>query len=231
MNTTSGSERIARRPGSQGVVLAASRVLPGRGDVSRSGNDKKTQPDLPVIGFASLEEWESWLEKNHASSPGIWLRIYKKDSGIKTVYYPEALDGALCYGWIDGLKRPFDKKSWIQRFTPRRPKSLWSKINTGHVERLIKLGRIKDAGRLAIEAAKKDGRWEAAYHSPGKATIPDDFLAALSKNKKARAFFGTLNKTNVYSIAWRLQTAVKPETRARRMKAILQMLAEGKKFH
>jgi uncharacterized protein YdeI (YjbR/CyaY-like superfamily) len=206
---TIGTDRSARRPGDSG----------------------KAQPDLPVIAFATLEKWESWLEKNHASSIGIWLRIYKKDSGVKTIFYPEALDGALCYGWIDGQKRPFDKKSWLQRFSPRRPKSLWSKINTGHVERLIKLGKMKQAGHQAIEAAKKDGRWDAAYHSPGKATIPEDFLAALSKNRKAKAFFETLNKTNVYSIAWRLQTATKPETRARRMEAILGMLAEGKKFH
>jgi uncharacterized protein YdeI (YjbR/CyaY-like superfamily) len=187
--------------------------------------------DLPVISFSALEEWELWLEKNHADCCGIWLRIYKKDSDVKSVSYAQALDGALCYGWIDGLKRPFDKKSWIQRFTPRRPKSLWSRINTGHVERLMELGKIKPPGLQAIEAAKEDGRWEAAYHSPGGATIPKDFLAALARNKKARAFFEGLNRTNVYSIAWRLQTAKKPETRARRMKAILQMLAEGKKFH
>jgi len=187
--------------------------------------------ELPIISLASLEEWETWLEKNHASCSGVWLRIYKKDSGVKSVSYAEALDGALCYGWIDGLKRPFDKKSWIQRFTPRRPKSLWSKINTGHVERLVKLGKMKPAGSTVIEAAKKDGRWDAAYHSPGKATVPEDFLDALSKNKKAKAFFETLNKANLYSIAWRLQTAKKPETRQRRMKAILQMLAKGKKFH
>jgi uncharacterized protein YdeI (YjbR/CyaY-like superfamily) len=187
--------------------------------------------DLPVISFASLEEWESWLEKDNGRSAGIWLRIYKKDSGVKSLSYPEALDGALCYGWIDGLKRPFDKQSWIQRFTPRRSKSLWSKINTGHVERLTQLGKIKPAGLAAIEAAKKDGRWDAAYHSPGKAAVPKDFLDALSKNKKAKAFFETLNKTNRYSIAWRLQTAKKPETRERRMKAILQMLVHGKKYH
>jgi uncharacterized protein YdeI (YjbR/CyaY-like superfamily) len=187
--------------------------------------------DLPVISFASSEECESWLDKHNASSPGIWLRIYKKNSGVKSVSYPEALDCALCYGWIDGHKRPFDKKSWIQRFTPRRPKSLWSKNNTAHVERLMRLGKIKLAGLAAIKAAKKDGRWDAAYQSPGKATIPKDFLNALSKNKKAEAFFNTLNKTKLYSIAWRLQTARKPETRERRMKAILQMLAKGKKFH
>jgi uncharacterized protein YdeI (YjbR/CyaY-like superfamily) len=187
--------------------------------------------DLPIISFASLEEWELWLDENHCTSSGVWVRIYKKESGVKTIYYPQALDGALCYGWIDGLRRPFDKNSYLQRMTPRRPKSLWSKINTGHVERLIKLGKMKEAGHLAIEAAKKDGRWDAAYNSPGKATIPEDFLAALSKNRKAEAFFQTLNKTNLYSIAWRLQTAKKPETRKRRMKAILEMLAKGKKFH
>src|SRR5690349_23194439 len=117
MSAAAGSDRRARRPG------------PGK--VSRSGGPSKALPEFRVIAFASLEEWEGWLEKNHASSMGIWLRIYKKDSGVKTIFYPEALDGALCYGWIDGLKRPFDKKSWIQRFTPRRPNSLWSKINTG----------------------------------------------------------------------------------------------------
>src|SRR5436190_8641038 len=164
MRSAERSER--RRPGSQRVVAAASR------DVSRSGDN-----ELPILCFTCLEEWESWLEKNHASSAGIWLRIYKKDAGIRTVFYPEALDGALCYGWIDGLKRPLDKKSWLQRFTPRQPKSLWSKINTGHVERLITLGKMKEAGHRAIETAKKDGRWDAAYHSPGKATIPEDFLA------------------------------------------------------
>jgi uncharacterized protein YdeI (YjbR/CyaY-like superfamily) len=187
--------------------------------------------DLATLSFASLEEWESWLDKNHATSCGIWLQIYKKDSGTKTIFYPEALDGALCYGWIDGQKRPLDKNSWLQRFSPRRPKSLWSRINIGHVERLTKLGKVKMAGLAAIEAAKKDGRWHAAYDSPGNARVPKDFLDALLKNKKAKSFFDTLNKTNLYSIAWRLQTAKKPETRERRMKAILQMLASGKKFH
>jgi uncharacterized protein YdeI (YjbR/CyaY-like superfamily) len=187
--------------------------------------------DLPILSFTSLNEWESWLEQNHATSSGIWLRIYKKDSDIKAISYAQALDGALCYGWIDGQKRPFDAESWIQRFCPRRSKGLWSKLNVGHAERLIKSGKMKPAGLAAIESAKKDGRWDAAYHSPSKATVPEDFLKALSKNKKAKAFFATLNKTNLYSIAWRLQTAKKPETRQRRMKAILQMLAKGQKFH
>src|SRR6266850_5009397 len=225
MSTAARSERSASRPGSQRVVATASR------DVSRSGRDAEVLDDLPVISFASLKEWESWLENNHTSSSAIWLRIYKKDADIQTIFYPEALDGALCYGWIDGLKRPFDEMSWLQRFSPRRPKSLWSKINTTHVERLTKLGKMRPAGLQAIHAAKNDGRWDAAYNSPGKATIPEDFLAALSKNKKAKAFFETLNRTNLYSIAWRLQTAKRPDTRERRMEAILQMLAKGKKFH
>jgi uncharacterized protein YdeI (YjbR/CyaY-like superfamily) len=197
---------------------------------AKTERDRK-QSDLPIRSFRTLEEWESWLEKNHASTAGIWLRIYRKASGVKTIYYPEALDGALCYGWIDGLRRPLDEKSYLQRLTPRRPKSLWSKINTDHVERLIKLGKMKAPGLGAIAAAKKDGRWDAAYHSPGKSAIPGDFLAALAKNKKAKAFFETLNKTNLYSIAWRLQTAIKTETRQQRMKNILEMLADGKKFH
>ena len=121
--------------------------------------------------------------------------------------------------------------SWLQRFTPRRPKSVWSKINTGHVARLHKLKKMKPAGLAAVEAAKSDGRWAAAYDSPGKVVIPKDFLDQLDKNKKAKTFFGTLNKTNLYSIVWRLQTARKPETRERRMKAILAMLAKGEKFH
>lgn len=191
----------------------------------------KPKSDLPVLSFTSLEKWEAWLEKNHANSQGVWMQIYKKSSGTESIFYPQALDGALCYGWIDGLKRPCDNESWLQRFSPRRPKSLWSKINTAHVERLMKLGKIMPAGLAAIEAAKKDGRWEAAYHSPAKAAVPEDFLKALAKSKSAKSFFETLNKTNRFSIAWRLQTATKPGTRERRMKAILEMLEKGKKFH
>lgn len=190
-----------------------------------------TTTNAQIVSFESASEWAAWLEKNHASASGVWLRFFKKDSGQPTVSYAEALDGALCYGWIDGLKRSHDTVSWIQKFTPRRPKSVWSKINTGHVERLNKLGKMKPAGLAAVEAAKRDGRWQAAYDSPSKAAILEDFLKALSKSRKAKAFFETLNKTNLYSIAWRLQTARKPETRERRMKAILEMLAKGKKFH
>jgi uncharacterized protein YdeI (YjbR/CyaY-like superfamily) len=187
--------------------------------------------NLPVISFTSPAEWNAWLTENYARLNGVWLRIFKKDSGHKTISYAEALDEALCHGWIDGQKKSHDAASWLQKFTPRRPKSVWSKINTGHVARLHKLKKMKSAGLAAVEAAKNDGRWAAAYDSPGNAAIPNDFLNQLGKNKKAKAFFETLNKTNLYSIAWRLQTAKKPETRERRMKAILAMLAKGEKFH
>jgi uncharacterized protein YdeI (YjbR/CyaY-like superfamily) len=184
-----------------------------------------------VHRFRSASEWRKWLAANHRQSDGIWLRIFKKDSGESTVTYVEALDEALCFGWIDGQKQRHCDLSWRQRFSPRRPKSGWSKINTQHADRLIQAGRMKPAGQAAIDAAKKDGRWTAAYDSPSKATIPEDFLAALRKNKKAQAFFDSLNKANLYAIAYRLQTAKKPETRQRRMEAILAMLARSEAFH
>ena len=174
---------------------------------------------------------DEWLEKNHAESDGIWLRISKKDSQETSLTYAEALDQALCYGWIDGQKKPFDKLSWLQKFTPRRPKSGWSKINTQHVERLIQAEAMTPAGMKAVAAAKADGRWEAAYASSRSAAPPEDFLQELRKNTKAEAFFKTLNKANVYAIVYRLETAKKPETREKRMKTILAMMEQGKAFH
>lgn len=187
--------------------------------------------NLPILSFASPAEWDAWLTENHATSNGVWLNFFKKASGRKSISYAEALDEALCHGWIDGQVKSYDALSWLHKFTPRRPKSLWSKINTGHVARLHKLKKMKPVGLAAVKAAKTDGRWQAAYDSPGNATVPKDFLDQLGKNKKVKAFFETWNKTNLYSIAWRLQTAKKPETRERRMKAILAMLAKGEKFH
>jgi uncharacterized protein YdeI (YjbR/CyaY-like superfamily) len=184
-----------------------------------------------ILSFRSPSEFRKWLSANHRQSDGIWLRIFKKDSGESSVTYAEALDEALCVGWIDGQKQRHDEVSWRQRFTPRRPKSGWSKINTQHAERLIAAGRMKAAGQAQIDAAKKDGRWTAAYDSPSKATFPEDFLAALRRNKKAQAFFESLNKANRYAIAYRLQTAKKPETKQRRMEIILAMLARGEAFH
>jgi uncharacterized protein YdeI (YjbR/CyaY-like superfamily) len=184
-----------------------------------------------ILRFPSSHEFRKWLAANHRHSHGIWLRIFKKDSGELTVTYAQALDEALCFGWIDGQKQRHDDSSWLQRFTPRRPRSGWSKINTQHAERLVRLGRMKPAGQAQIDAAKKDGRWRAAYNSPSNATFPEDFLAALRKNEKAQAFFESLNKANRYAIAYRLQTAKKPETKQRRMEMILVMLARGEAFH
>lgn len=192
-----------------------------------SSTDKN---DLEVILFGSGEEWQQWLAQHHNTSKGIWLRIYKKDSGAVSITRDEALDEALCYGWIDGQANKYDESSYLQKFTPRRPKSLWSKRNIEHIARLEKEGRMKPLGLKEVEAAKADGRWERAYDPPSKMEMPQDFLRELSKDKKAKAFFETLNKTNMFSIAWRLQTAKKPETRERRMKAILEMLAKGEKF-
>jgi uncharacterized protein YdeI (YjbR/CyaY-like superfamily) len=171
------------------------------------------------------------LTKEHASAPSLLLRIYKKDSGVKSVTYAEALEQALCFGWIDGQKQPFDADSWVQKFTPRRAKGRWSRINVGHADRLIQQGQMTPAGLKEVEAARSDGRWAAAYDSPANATMPPEFLKALARNAKAKQFYATLNKTNLYSIAYRLQTAKRPETKIKRMKLIIDMLARGETFH
>jgi uncharacterized protein YdeI (YjbR/CyaY-like superfamily) len=185
---------------------------------------------LPTIEFKTAEIFEAWLDKNHDISSGLWIKIFKKGSEKETVTYAEALDVALCYGWIDGQKQTFDEQAWLQKFCPRTAKSIWSKVNIGHVERLINEGKMRPAGLSAVEKAKADGRWEKAYDSPSKMTIPDDFLKELSKNKKAEAFFKSLNKTNLFSIGFRLQTAKKQETREKRMKEIIEKLAKGEKL-
>jgi uncharacterized protein YdeI (YjbR/CyaY-like superfamily) len=187
--------------------------------------------ELEILSFRTQEEFEKWLSKNHHKSAGIWLRFFKKGSGEKMMSYDEALDDAICYGWIDGQLQKYDDKSWIRRFTPRGPKSIWSKKNTAHAERLITDGKMNLSGLAQIEKAKADGRWVKAYDSPSKMEIPDDFIKAVSANKKALKFFESLNKANRYSIAWRLQTAKNPATREKRMKIILGMLAKGQKFH
>lgn len=187
--------------------------------------------DIPVLSFSTQEEWHHWLDKNHTSEKGLWLRFYKKDSETKSINYAEALDEALCYGWIDGQAKKYDEKSWLQRFTPRRKRSIWSKRNIEHIDRLNKAGRMQPSGLKEVEKAKVDGRWNNAYDSPSAMNAPDDFLKKLSKNKKAERFFNALNKTNKYAINWRLQTAKKPETREKRMMEILKMLENGETFH
>jgi len=187
--------------------------------------------NIPVMAFQSAMEWRTWLTKNAQNSKGIWLKIFKKDSTEKTITYAEALDEALCFGWIDGQKNSFDQQAWLQKFCPRSPKSIWSKVNIEHIERLTKLGKMEPAGLIAVEAAKADGRWDMAYDSSSKMSVPDDFIKELIKDKKAHEFFKTLNKANLYAITFRLQTAKKPETRQKRVKTILDMLSKGQKFH
>jgi len=190
-----------------------------------------TQQLLPTKKFASEKEWQTWLAKNHNKSNGVWLMFAKKNADKPTVTYAEALDIALCYGWIDGQKNSYDEQYWMQKFVPRGAKSIWSKKNIEHTERLINEGKMQPAGLKAIEAAKANGMWEKAYDAQSKMTVPEDFLKALQKNKKANAFFKTLNRTNLFSIAFRLQTAKKEETRQKRIAKIIEMLEKGEKFH
>jgi uncharacterized protein YdeI (YjbR/CyaY-like superfamily) len=199
--------------------------------MATSNNNIPDKPDLPIIPFASQQIWEQWLEENHAISKGIWLQMFKKSSGIASVKYAEALDAALCYGWIDGQLKSIDELSYMQRFTPRRPRSIWSKRNIEHIARLTNEGRMKPAGIREAETAKADGRWEIAYDGQGTMSLPDDFQEILLKNEEAFAFYESLNKANKYAIAWRIQTAKRPETREKRMKEILEMLMRGEKFH
>ena len=188
--------------------------------------------ETPIKSFASSKQWKEWLVMNYSTSNnGIWLRIFKKDSGEVTITYDEALDEALCFGWIDGQKKTYDEKSWLQKFTPRRSKSIWSKRNKTRVAQLIKEKRMQPSGLKEIETAKKDGRWDKAYDSPSQMEIPADFLAILEKDQQVYEFFKTLNKANKYAIAWRLQTAKKPETREKRMQILLKMMKERRKLH
>lgn len=192
---------------------------------------RKQSKELAIISFVSQRVFEAWLKKHHTSAAGVWVRFFKKDSGQISITYAEALDAALCYGWIDSQKKTYDARSYIHKFTPRGPKSIWSKVNIGHVARLRKAQKLQPAGLAAVAAAKKDGRWGQAYDSPKNMKVPEDLLIQLKKHKKAYAFFKTLTKANVYAIAWRLQTAKKIETRERRMETILEMLKAGKSFH
>ena len=186
--------------------------------------------ELPILPFESKKKWANWLAKQHDKSAGAWLKLAKKGTGIPSVTYEEALDVALCYGWIDGQKGSFDDKYWLQKFTPRGAKSIWSKINTEKVERLIASEEMKPAGLKAVEAAKQDGRWDAAYSSQKNISVPDDFQTALNKNKKAKAFFESLTSGRRYSFLFRITTAKKAETRERRIRQFVEMLESGETF-
>jgi uncharacterized protein YdeI (YjbR/CyaY-like superfamily) len=187
--------------------------------------------DLPILPFERQKDWAVWLDKNHATAPGVWLKLAKKASGIKSVTYDEALEIALCYGWIDGQKKSHDETSWLQKFTPRGPRSVWSKINTEKALRLIDSGLMRPAGLKAVESARQDGRWEAAYDAQSKAVVPDDLQAELDRNAKAKAFFATLDSRNRYAILHRIHTAKKAETRTRRIGEFVRMLAKKEKIY
>ncbi len=189
------------------------------------------KPDLPVKRFRSQAAWAVWLERQHEKSPGVWLGFAKKSSGLASVTYAQALEVALCYGWIDGQTKSVDAAWYRQRFTPRRPRSKWSQINRASVERLHARGRLSAAGIREMEAAQRDGRWAAAYPSPSNMTPPEDLQAALEAHPKARQFFELLDSTNRYAILYRLHDARKPETRARRLKEFVRMLKAGETLH
>lgn len=186
--------------------------------------------DSPVL-FPDAPAFESWLREHHASSDGLWLKLAKRGAREPGVSYAEAVDVALCWGWIDGQKQALDDQHFLQRFTPRRPRSLWSRINVDKVAALTEAGRMQPPGLAQVEAAWADGRWARAYDGARVATVPEDLQAALDAEPRARAFFATINATNRYAVLWRVQTAVKPETRARRIAQLVAMLARGETPH
>jgi uncharacterized protein YdeI (YjbR/CyaY-like superfamily) len=185
----------------------------------------------PILSFASLREWADWLEKNHQKQSALWLRLAKKGSNLRSITHAEALEVALCYGWIDGQKRAESEQAWLQRFLPRSARSIWSKINREKAQALIASGKMKSAGLAAVDAARKSGTWDAAYDSPKSARIPEDFEAALGASRKASDFFGCLDGANRYAILFRIQTPKKAETRARKIAEFIQMLERGERIH
>ena len=190
------------------------------------GNDGK-----PVLAFASQDEWEAWLDAEHATSDGVWVKFAKKGSGVETVVYAEALEVALCYGWIDSQVMSLDERFYLQKFTPRRSRSKWSRINREKIEQLTNAGRMKPAGLEQVGLAKADGRWDAAYASPSTIEVPEDLQQALDANPKAAEFFATLSGSNRYAVLYQLEDAKKPETRARRLEKFMGMLERGEKVY
>ena len=187
--------------------------------------------DLPVLGFPSRQAWAGWLDEHHESSSGIWLKFAKKGSGIESVSHAEALEEALRHGWIDGQAAKFDEDHWLQRFTPRRPRSRWSRINRDKATELIERGDMKPAGLRQVELARADGRWDAAYEAQGTATVPDDLQRELDHHPAAREAFAALDSRNRYAILYRIQDARRSETRARRIRRYVAMLERGETIH
>lgn len=187
--------------------------------------------DYDILAFASEQDFQKWLHAHHENTPGVWVKIAKKGSGVASVDRKQALNVALCYGWIDGQAKSLDTNYYLQKFTPRRPRSMWSKINVGLVTQLIAEGKMQPAGQAEIDKAKADGRWEAAYDPPSTMAVPDELIVALKENPKAKLAFDGLNKTNRFAIVWRVQTAKKPETRAARIEKFIGMLERGEKIY
>jgi uncharacterized protein YdeI (YjbR/CyaY-like superfamily) len=187
--------------------------------------------NLPVASFESRDAWEAWLDEHHAISDGLWMRLAKKGSDAPTISLPTAVEVALCYGWIDGKARRIDADYWMLKFTPRRPKSKWSRINRERATRLIESGAMQPAGLREVERAKADGRWDAAYDAPSSMTVPDDLQRALDGNDEAREFFATLDSRNRYAILYRIHDAKKPETRSRRIAKYVAMLSKREKIY
>ena len=193
---------------------------------------KEESPDgKPIVEFSKKSDWTRWLEKNHDKSSGVWLRLAKKDSGLKSISRADSLDVALCYGWIDGQARSEGDSTWLQKYTPRGKRSIWSKKNRENVDRLIECGEMRPAGLAEIERAKSDGRWDAAYDSPRNITVPDDLEAAFKKNKNAKAFFESLDSRNRYAVLFRIHNAKRAETREKRIKQFVEMLGRREKIY
>ena len=186
---------------------------------------------LATIAFPSAAEWEAWLEANHATAPGVWIKMAKKDSGVDSVRYPEVLESALCFGWIDGRREALDERFFLQRYTPRRARSRWSRINREKAERLIADGRMRPAGLAEVEQARGDGRWDAAYEGQRSIVVPEDLRRELDARPEAKAFFEQLSSQNRYAILYRLHEAKRPETRARRLEKFVAMLEAGEKIY
>jgi uncharacterized protein YdeI (YjbR/CyaY-like superfamily) len=189
------------------------------------------EDEQPTLFFASAADWERWLERSHERSPGVWLRIAKKSSGVASVSHSDALDSALCFGWIDGQRAPLDERFFLQRFTPRKPRSRWSQNNVERVGALEQAGRMRAPGSAEVERARADGRWAAAYPGQRTATVPDDLQRALDANPAAREFFATLDSANRYAILYRVGDARRPQTREQRIARFVAMLAAGETLH
>lgn len=231
-----GTRATTRRSGSAAKKRATARseTKPKTKSKTKPKTKSETKPKTapsPIRAFSSQSDLEAWLERNYDTPDGIWIRFARKGSGIKSVSHPEALETALCFGWIDALRLPETDKTYLHRFLPRRPKSLWSRINREKALSLIESGRMRPSGLAEIERAKNDGRWDSAYDSPANAQMPPEFQRELDRNPKAKAFFETISRVNRYAIIWRLATAKKQETRDRLARKFLDMLEKGETIH